>query len=155
MNNTEIFKKWLAILRLDDSWDILLEEKDDDAFTKTGDFKIDLSDKKAVLILNKRNPNKENIEEVIVHELLHLKLFPLDQLTESLIINNYSEGTKEYNTIYHQFMIMLEQTVEELTKCFLASFGENKQLSYGRCHSMKSYNELYDEIKIHDANLKL
>lgn len=155
MNNTDLFKKWLTILRLDNSWDILLEERDDDAFTKTGDFKIDLSDKKAVLILNKRNPNNENIEEVIVHELLHLKLFPLDQLTESLIVNNYSEETKEYNIIYHQFMIMLEQTVQELTKCFLASFGENKQLSYGRCQSMKSYNELYDEIKIHDPNLKL
>ncbi len=155
MNIINVFKKWLAILKLDNSWDILLEEVDDDSFTKTGDFKIDVTDKKAVLILNKKNPNNENMEEVIVHELLHLKLFPLDQLTESLIVNNYDKNSKEYDIIYHQFIIMLEQTVQELTKCFLSSFGENKELSYGRCKSLKSYNDLYKEINVIDNNLKI
>lgn len=40
----------------------------------------------------------------------------------------------------------LEQTVEELTKCFLLEFGENKQLSYGRCDKRKSFNDLYDGL---------
>ena len=44
-------------------------------------------------------------------------------------------------------MIMLEQTVEELTKCYLGAFGENKTLSYGRCNTMKSFNELYEGLK--------
>ena len=40
----------------------------------------------------------------------------------------------------------LEQTVEELTKCFLFEFGENKELSYGRCNKEKSFNELYEGL---------
>lgn len=40
----------------------------------------------------------------------------------------------------------LEQTVEELTKCFLLEFGENKSLSFGRCKKMKSFTELYDGL---------
>lgn len=141
------FDKWLEILRLKNNWDILLEERDDPAFKKTGDFKIDPDDKKAVLILNKNNPYNENIEEVIIHELMHLKLYPLDQLTESLIDNTYDKDTNEYKVVYEQFMLMLEQTVEEFTKCWLAAFGENKELSYGRCKQKKGFNELYDGLK--------
>ena len=66
---------------------------------------------------------------------------------KTLIENNYKQDTKEYNTIYTQFMTMLEQTVEELTKCYLGVFGENKTLSYGRCRIQKSFNELYEGLK--------
>lgn len=142
-----IFEKWLKILRLNNNWDIKLELVDDDSFNKTGDFKIDPDDRKAILILNARNPKQENAEEVICHELLHLKLYPLDQLTEGLIEGHYQHDTPAYDTIYYQFMIMLEQTVEELTKCYLGAFGVTKELSYGRCRTMKSFNELYDGLK--------
>ena len=90
---------------------------------------------------------EENLEEIIVHELLHLKLFPLDQLTESLINGHYEENTKEYATIYIQFMEALEQTVEELAKCYLSTFGENKDLSFGRCKEKISYNDISKNIK--------
>ncbi len=139
----ETFEKWRGILRLSDSWDVRLELVDDPAFHKTGDFRVDCDDKKAVLLLNTRNPNQENLEEVIVHELLHLKLYPLDQVTESLITANFPEGTPGYDFAYTQFMHTLEVTVEELTKCFLAQFGENRELSFGRCKGMKSYDELF------------
>lgn len=142
-----VFDKYMNLLRLKNNWDIKLELVDDDSFKKTGDFKIDPDDKKAILMINARNPKNENIEEVIIHELLHLKLYPLDQLTETLIDNNYQVNTNEYNTIYTQFMTMLEVTVEELTKCFLQEYGDNKELSYGRCKQMKSFNELYDGLK--------
>jgi len=79
--------------------------------------------------------------------LMHLKMYPLDQVTESLIINNYEEGSKAYNLAYHHFFTTLEQTVEEMTKCFLLEFGENKTLSYGRCNKQKSFNELYDGLQ--------
>ena len=143
----QLFNKWLDILRLKNVWDIKLDLVDDEHFRKTGDFKIDPDDRKAILMLNARNPKQENPEEVIIHELLHLKLYPLDQLTEGLIDGHYQHDTAEYNTIYNQFMTMLEQTVEELTKCFLLQFGENKELSYGRCKAMKSFNDLYDGLK--------
>ena len=36
--------------------------------------------------------------------------------------------------------------MEELAKCFLLEFGENRELSYGRCSLVKSFNELYDGL---------
>ncbi|MFW5838827.1 MAG: hypothetical protein ACOCU1_02690 [Bacillota bacterium] len=44
-------------------------------------------------------------------------------------------------------MTSLEQTVEELTKCFLLKHGENKTLSYGRVKNTKGFNALYDGLK--------
>ena len=97
--------------------------------------------------MNAVAPKQENLEEVIIHELMHIKMYPLDQVTESLIVNNFEEGTPAYNFAYQEFFEALEQTVEELSKCFLLEFGENKEFSYGRCSKMKSFNELYDGLK--------
>ena len=124
-----------------------LEFVEDPAWRKTGDFKIDCDDKKAVLMLNVSNPKQENMEEVIVHELMHLKMYPLDQVTESLIINTFEEGSAASNFAYQQFFTALEQTVEELTKCFLLEFGDEKELSFGRCKGMRSFNDLFDGLK--------
>ena len=146
-NTYRLFDKWCKKLRLKDSWDVKLEFVEDASWKKTGDFKVDCDDKKAILLLNAANPKQENLEEVIVHELLHLKMYPLDQVTESLIVNNFEEGSNAYNFAYNQFFVALEQTVEEMTKCFLLEFGENKELSYGRCKKQKSFNELYDGLK--------
>lgn len=142
-----LFDKWCRKLRIVPNWDIQLEFVEDSAWRKTGDFKIDCDDKKAVLMLNAANPKQENVEEVIIHELLHLKLYPLDQVTESLIVSNFEEGTPAWNFAYQQFFNALEQTVEELTKCYLLEFGEDKEFSFGRCKGMKSYDELFDGLK--------
>lgn len=142
-----LFEKWCRKLRIVPGWDVLLEFVEDPDWRKTGDFKIDCDDRKAVLMLNAVNPKQENVEEVIVHELLHLKMYPLDQVTEALIVSNFREGTPEWDFAYHQFFTALEQTVEELTKCYLLEFGENKELSYGRCKNMRSFNDLYDGLK--------
>ena len=138
---------WCKKLRVVPNWDIKLEFVDDTEWRKTGDFKSDCDDKKAVLMLNRANPKQENLEEVIVHELFHLKMYPLDQVTESLITANFKEGTPEYEFAYTQFFISLEQTVEELTKCYLFEYGDNKELSYGRCKKKKSFNELFYGLK--------
>ena len=143
----KLFDKWIDILRLKNQWDIRLDLVRDPAFQKTGDIKIDCDDRKAILMLNVLNPKQENPEEVIVHELMHLKLYPLDQLTEGLIESHYEADTPAHDAVYTQFVIMLEQTVEELAKCYLGAFGENKTLSYGRCNTMKSFNDLYDGLK--------
>ena len=78
---------------------------------------------------------------------MHIKLYPLDQLTESLITNCFEEGSTASKFAYQQFFTSLEQTVEELTKCFLLEFGENKNLSYGRCERNQSFNDLYEGLK--------
>ena len=70
-------------------------------------------------------------------------MYPLDQVTESLIVDCFKEGSAASNFAYEQFFTTLEQTVEELAKCFLLEFGENKELSYGRCRQGKSFNDLY------------
>ena len=143
----KLFEKYCQKLRITPGWDVRLEFVEDPAWPKTGDFKIDCDDRKAILLLNAASPKQENMEEVIVHELMHLKMYPLDQVTESLIINSFEEGSAASNFAYQQFFTALEQTVEELTKCFLLEFGENKEFSYGRCRGMKSFNELYDGLR--------
>lgn len=147
MELERLFEKWCRKLRITPAWDVKLEFVHDPAWKKTGDFKIDPSDRKAILLLNAVNPKQENMEEVIVHELMHIKMYPLDQVCESLIVNNFEEGTNGYNFAYQQFFENLEVTVEELTKCFLLEFGENRDLSYGRCAREKSFNDLYDGLK--------
>ena len=143
----ELFDKYCKKLRITPGWDVKLELVDNPLWTKTGDFKIDCDDRKAVLLLNVNNPKPENPEEVIIHELMHLKLYPLDQVTESLILSQFEEGTTACDFAYRQFFTALEQTVEELAKCFLLEFGEDRSFSFGRCKSMKSFNELYDGLK--------
>ena len=143
---TELFEKYCDKLRITPAWDVKLELTDDPEWRKTGDFKIDCDDRKAILLLNVGNPKQENLEEVIVHELMHIKMYPLDQVTESLIASNFEEGTPGYDCAYRQFFTTLEQTVEELTKCFLFEFGEDKTLSFGRCDKTKSFNDLYEGL---------
>ena len=143
----ELFEKYCKKLRITPIWDVKLQLVEDASWPKTGDFKIDCDDRKAILLLNVVNPKQENLEEVIVHELMHLKMYPLDQVTESLITSHFEEGTGAYNFAYQQFFVALEQTVEELAKCFLFEFGDNKELSYGRCDKQQSFNELYDGLK--------
>ena len=144
---TVLFEKYIKKLRITPAWDVRLEFVEDPAWQKTGDFRIDCDDRKAILLLNVINPKQENIEEVIVHELMHIKMYPLDQVTESLIANCFEEGTVASNFAYQQFFSALEQTVEELAKCFLYEFGENKEYSYGRCRNGKSFNDLYEGLK--------
>lgn len=143
----ELFDKYTKKLRIVPEWDIKLEFVEDEDWKKTGDFKIDPTDKKAILMLNASNPKDENIEETIVHELMHIKMYPLDQVCESMIINMFKEGSKEQNFAYQTFFETLEVTVEELAKCFLLEFGENKEFSFGRMNKIKSFNELYDGLK--------
>lgn len=142
----ELFEKYIRKLRITPAWDVKLEWVEDPAWRKTGDFKIDCDDRKAILMINAINPKQENMEEVIVHELMHIKMYPLDQVTESLIVNCFEEGSAASGFAYQQFFTALEQTVEELTKCFLLEYGENKEFSYGRCKGQKSFDELYDGL---------
>ncbi len=141
-----LFEKYIRKLRITPAWDVRLEFVEDPAWPKTGDFKIDCDDRKAILLLNAVNPKQENLEEVIVHELMHIKMYPLDQVTESLITSCFEEGSVASGFAYQQFFNALEQTVEELAKCFLLEFGENREFSYGRCRGGKSFNDLYEGL---------
>ena len=144
---TELFDKYIKKLRITPAWDVRLSFVEDPTWRKTGDIKIDCDDRKAIVYLNVAAPKQENPEEVVLHELMYLKMYPLDQVTESLIESAFEEGSEASDFAYRQFFTTLEQTVEELTKCFLLEFGENRELSFGRCARNRSFNELYDGLK--------
>jgi len=130
----KLLTKWQPALRLGD-WDIrigIVRRR----WRKSGDIKIDDTDKKAILLLNAK-PLSENLEETIVHELLHLKLWGLDQMLEDLLNTAFgkdmSDPKREF--AYNQFMTLLEVTVEDLTKGYLAAAGRKNPLSFGRIRS--------------------
>lgn len=97
-----LFEKYIRELRITPAWDVKQEFVDDPEWRKTGEFKIDCDDRKAILLLNAANPKQENPEEVIVHELMHSKLYPLDQVTESLIVSSFEEGSPAGEFAYRQ-----------------------------------------------------
>lgn len=142
-----LLEKWCAKLRIAPGWDVALEWVQQEGWRKTGDIRIDCDDRKAVVLLNARNPRQSNMEEVLCHELMHLKMYPLDQVTEGLIQAHYREGSPESEFAYGQFFGALEGTVEELTKCFLLEAGEDRELSFGRCRELKTFSQRYEGLK--------
>ncbi|MCB2313663.1 hypothetical protein LGL55_23040 [Clostridium tagluense] len=126
----EIMSKWKNILRLND-WDLHLKivEKE---WRKSGDIKIDTSNRNAVMLIN-NNPKCTNLEELVVHELLHLKLWGMDQMIEELInqIFGENEDDKKREFAMNQFFGILEPTVEDLAKAFLKANGCEEELSLG------------------------
>jgi len=116
----ELLTKWQSILRLRD-FDIkpVVVTK---TWRKSGDVKIDMDNRMAAVMVHSSVP-PEHLEEVVVHELLHLKLFGMDQLIEesiSLIYGTDSSDSKR-EFAYGVFMLELESTVEDLTKALLTA----------------------------------
>ncbi|KPJ71955.1 hypothetical protein AMJ52_08020 [candidate division TA06 bacterium DG_78] len=134
VNKGEVEKhlnRWQDILRLRD-WDIIVKIVRT-KWRKSGDIKIDLEDKKAVLLVN-RTPKCTNLEELVIHELLHLKLYGMDQMIEGLLSSVFGEKEDDPKREFActQFMMILESTVEDLTKGYLSATGTQKSLSFGR-----------------------
>lgn len=132
----EYLKKWQEILRLRD-WDIKYKLVDTQ-WRKTGDIKIDMDDRKAILMINNCNPKQTNLEEVVIHELLHLKLWGMDQMIEDLIHSVFGrdENDPKFDFAYTQFMKILEPTVEDLAQSFLLLGGDDKEISFGRLQKL-------------------
>lgn len=127
-------RRWQKILRLQD-WDIFVRIVEA-PWRKSGDIKIDGENKKAILLIN-RHPISENLEELVVHELVHLKLYAMDMMIEELINIVYGEDENDPKKAfaYTQFMTTLESTVEDLTKGLLSAVGSDTPLSLGRLKS--------------------
>lgn len=118
-------KKWQDILRLRD-WDILSRIVDVE-WRKSGDIKIDESNKMAVVMIN-NNATVTNLEELVIHELLHLKLWGMDQMIEGYVNMVFGEDEKDSKREFAMDMFFkeLESTVEDLTKGYLESSGGEK-----------------------------
>jgi hypothetical protein len=118
----EYLAKWKPLLSLSD-WDIrpVVVRKE---WRKNGDVKIDSSNRMAALMV-KFDLDTDYLEEIVVHELLHIKLWGLDQMVEeslnALFDENDSEGKRYY--AQGQFMEELETTTQDLTRALLGAGG--------------------------------
>ncbi len=123
--------RWQPVLRLAD-WDIDLRLVTG-TWRKSGDIKVDLDDRKAVLLLNDAQP-AEHLEEVVVHELVHLRLYALDQMLVELLDAVFGTDADEPRRAFAEtrFMTLLESTTEDLGKALLAASGSRARLSFGR-----------------------
>lgn len=126
-----ILARWQPVLRLAD-WDIDLRLLTTD-WRKSGDVKVDLDDRKAVLLLNARQP-AESLEEVVIHELVHLRLYALDQMLEQLLDATFGSDAADPRREFAQtqFMTLLESTTEDLAKALLAALGSDAPPSFRR-----------------------
>jgi len=126
-----VLARWQPILRLAD-WDIDLRLVTG-SWRKSGDVKVDLDDRKAVLLVN-TEPRSENLEETIVHELVHLRLYALDQMLVELLDAVFGTDAEEPRRAFAEgrFMTLLESTTEDLAKALLAASGSPARLSFGR-----------------------
>lgn len=121
----EYLRKWQKVLRLQD-WDILYRIIDVE-WRKSGDIKIDADNRMAVVLIN-NNAVVSNLEEIIIHELLHLKLWGLDQMIEGYvnIVFSLDSNDRKREFAMDVFFKELESTVEDLTKGYLESSGGDK-----------------------------
>jgi len=123
--------RWQPLLRLAD-WDIDLRLVTTE-WRKSGDIKVDLDDRKAILLLKADMP-AEDLEETVVHELVHLRLYALDQMLEGLLtaVFGSDEGEPRRAFAETEFMTLLESTTEDVTKALLAAAGRAEPLSFER-----------------------
>jgi hypothetical protein len=121
----EYLIKWQSILRLKD-WDIESRLVDVE-WRKSGDIKIDDANKMAVLMIN-NNTQMTNLEELVIHELLHLRVWGLDQMIEGYvnIVFGEDEANPKREFAMTTFFKELEATVEDLTKGYLEANGGEK-----------------------------
>lgn len=126
-----VLARWQPVLRLAD-WDVDLRLVTT-PWRKTGDVKVDLDDRKAVLLLRAGQP-AEHLEEVIVHELVHLRLYAMDQMLVQLLDAVFGSDANDPKRTFAetQFMQLLESTTEDLAKALLAAGGRSAPLTFGR-----------------------
>lgn len=134
------FDYFVEIMELS-QWNLRLEfvEKD---WKNTGNVKVDMDGKTAIVYLNVFNPKSDNLEEIMVHELCHIKMWKLDLYCESLLDATFeNKNSKEYKFGYNQFMSALEQTTQEFAKTYTKLLSDNKNLSAKRCEERMPFRE--------------
>ncbi len=136
----ERFRFFVKEMELED-WNLKLEFVEHD-WKNTGNIKVDMDDRSAIVYLNIFNPKSDNLEETLIHELCHLKMWKLDLYCESLLDATFKDKeSTEYRFGYNQFMNSLEQTVQEFAKSYVKLLANNPQLSFKRCEERMPFRE--------------
>lgn len=134
------FRFFIKKMGLED-WNIKLEFVEHD-WKNTGNVKVDIDGKTAIVYLNIFNPKMENLEQVLIHELCHIKLWKLDTYCESLLDATFEDKeSKEYKFGYNQFMTALETTVEEFATTYTSLIANDKRLSFKRCDERMQFKD--------------
>jgi hypothetical protein len=126
-----LLERWQPTLRLAD-WDIEVRLVAGE-WRKSGDIKIDLENRNAVLLL-RAGQDSEHLEEVVIHELVHLRLYAMDQMLEALLDAVFGADSDDPKREFAQtqFMVLLESTTEDLAKALLAASGSTAPPMLGR-----------------------
>src|SRR3989344_7575593 len=85
-----------------------------DGFPQQGDFRVNYPKKKATILIGANL--KSSVEEIVVHELVHIMLWPLDQKMMSAIKRLPKKKQKKSED---NFLGKLEKVVGRITKSFL------------------------------------
>lgn len=112
----ESIKKWKGRLGFS-GWKIDVKItlfKRADGFPQDGDIVMDYQKKKATILIG--TILKSPVEEIIVHELVHLMLRPIDQKMV-LIIKHLPQSKRK--RVEDDFLGKLEKVVGRITKSFL------------------------------------
>ena len=127
----ESLRKWQPLLSLSD-WDIrpVVVQKD---WRKSGDVKIDESNKMAAVMI-RSDLDPAYLEQIVVHELLHIKLWGLDMMIEESLNALFGEEDSEGKRYFAQgqFMRELEATTQDLTRALLEASGFKGQYLFNR-----------------------
>ena len=98
-------KHWQEVLNLSD-WQLEIRFSDfaRTDYHQTGDVEVDLENKKGVVLISKKD-NGKDLNKVILHELIHLLLWPYDQYSEKQIPADNK----------NKYFDLLESTINSLT----------------------------------------
>jgi Zn-dependent peptidase ImmA (M78 family) len=110
-----LLKFWQKQLLLD-KWDLSIEivefaRKD---YPQNGDIRVEKDENRAVILISNK-PIKDE-EYIIVHELVHLILYDLDNYCENLVLK---ESTKKLVDYYNRYNENLENTVDHLARAYI------------------------------------
>lgn len=123
----ESIKKWKSHLGFS-GWKIdarVVIFKRNDNFPQDGDIVIDYLKKKAAILIGTKP--KASVEEIVVHELVHLMLWPLDQKMMSAI-KRLSQAKQK--RIKGDFLGKLENVTAKITKAILHGGSGKKYKEY-------------------------
>lgn len=112
-------KKWQTRLGFPD-WEFevkVIEFKRPDGFLQDGDIIVNYPKKQATILIG--TILKAPVEEIIVHELVHLILWPLDRKTTSII--KLLPKSKQKKGL-DDFLGKLEKTAAKITKVFVNKY---------------------------------
>ncbi|MBN2586621.1 MAG: hypothetical protein JXA64_03305 [Candidatus Fermentibacteraceae bacterium] len=124
-------EKWKGNLSLSD-WDIRPVVVNP-PWRKSGDVKIDESNRMAAVMV-RSDLDPAFLEQVVVHELLHIKLWGLDQMLEGVLNALFGEDLEHGRRAFaqDQFMDRLETTTQDLARALLSASGFEGEYLFDR-----------------------